>query len=55
MLHSQRAGGAENRQDAVCQMDHGGRSQRRVRRVFCDVRHTSVARDMMVSRKVQEG
>ncbi|GFH89174.1 hypothetical protein IMSAGC002_00419 [Lachnospiraceae bacterium] len=28
MLHSQRAGMAENRQNAVCQMDHGGRSQR---------------------------
>ena len=28
MLHSQRAGRAENRQNAVCQMDHGGRSQR---------------------------
>ncbi len=28
MLHSQRAGMAENRQNAVCQMDHGGRSQK---------------------------
>lgn len=54
MLHSQRVGKAENRQNAVCQMDHGGRSQRQFCRVFCDVGHTSVARNMMVFRRGQE-
>ncbi len=54
MLHSQRAGRAENRQNAVCQMDHGGRSQRHYCRVFCDVGHTSVAGNMMVFRRERE-